>query len=86
MTGPGTHFQNTFDPALKKDAPQLPDTAIAPAPASARDKLANTDSTMSTKQLQKAALEGDPNGLTGACAVQKEKQQEGDHTAWSGRY
>ncbi|GIZ36658.1 hypothetical protein CKM354_000012700 [Cercospora kikuchii] len=63
LTGLGTHFRSTFDPALKKNAPNLPDTAIAPAPASAKQKLQNTNSTMTTAQLQKAAQEGDPNGL-----------------------
>jgi hypothetical protein len=71
---------------LKKDAPQLPDTSIAPAPASAKDKLAATDSSMTTAELQKAALEGDPNGLTGVAGVRREKAQEGDANAWSGRF
>ncbi|USW53530.1 hypothetical protein Slin15195_G068490 [Septoria linicola] len=63
-TGLGTHFANTFDPALKKNAPHLPDTKIAPAPQqSAKEKLAKTSSTMTTAQLQKAAQEGDPNAL-----------------------
>ena len=41
---------------------------------------------MTTAQLQKAAQEGDPNGLTGASAVRKEKDMEGKEDAWSGRY
>ncbi|KAM3423984.1 hypothetical protein BST61_g1377 [Cercospora zeina] len=64
LTGLGTHFRSTFDhPALKKDAPNIPHSGIAPAPPSAQQKLKNTNSNMSTAELQKAAEEGDPNGL-----------------------
>ncbi|KAF2207553.1 hypothetical protein CERZMDRAFT_102236 [Cercospora zeae-maydis SCOH1-5] len=63
LTGLGTHFRSTFDPALKKDAPNIPRSALAPAPPSAKQKLKNTNSNMSTAELQKAAEEGDPNGL-----------------------
>lgn len=65
QTGLGTHFNNTFDPALKKEAPTLPvSTTTAAAGEAASDKLASTSSSMTTKELQKAAVEGDPNGLT----------------------
>ena len=63
VTGVNNHFNNTFDPAMKKDAPQIPHTSIAPAPKSAQEKLASTDSTMTTAQLQAAARDDDPNGL-----------------------
>lgn len=66
-TGLGTHFNNTFDPALKKDAPTLlvaNPFATAATREAASEKLASTSSSMSTAQLQRAAVEGDPNGLT----------------------
>lgn len=61
-TGPGTHFSNTFDPALREEAPRLPNSSTAPE-KSAAEKLASTSSTMTTAQLQAAATEGDPNNL-----------------------
>ncbi|KAK4635097.1 hypothetical protein CLAFUW4_01367 [Fulvia fulva] len=63
VTGPGAHFNDTFDPALRKNAPAA--ASGAGAQKSAQEKLANTDSTMTTAQLQAAAKEGDPNGLLG---------------------
>jgi hypothetical protein len=64
-TGLGTHFNTTFDPALKKDAPTLHvQFATAATGEAASEKLASTSSSMTTKELQQAAVEGDPNGLT----------------------
>lgn len=69
-TGLGTHFANTFDRSLKKQAPEDVAEAEAADRAAkdaaqkpAQQKLAATNSTMTTAQLQKAAQEGDPNGL-----------------------
>ncbi|EME48520.1 hypothetical protein DOTSEDRAFT_67538 [Dothistroma septosporum NZE10] len=62
VTGPGAHFNDTFDPALKKNAPA---SAVQQVQQSAQEKLSHTDSTMTTAQLQAAAKEGDPNGLLG---------------------
>jgi hypothetical protein len=66
-TGLGTHFNDTYDPALKQDhlttRPMAAPNAGAPKEA-ANQKLTATNSTMTTAQLQKAAVEGDPNGLT----------------------
>jgi hypothetical protein len=39
-------------------------------------KLAETSSTMTTAQLQKAALEGDPNGLTNGLMPPNEETVE----------
>jgi hypothetical protein len=42
----------------------------------ANQKLAETSSTMTTAQLQKAALEGDPNGLTNGLMPPNEETVE----------
>ena len=50
---------------IDREAPALPvslSTAATGEAASA--KLASTSSSMTTKELQQAAVEGDPNGLT----------------------
>lgn len=68
-TGLGTHFNNTFDPALKKEVPTLPvSVSTAATGEAASAKLASTSSAMTTKELQRAAVEGDPNGLTNGLA------------------
>lgn len=77
-TGLGTHFNNTFDPSLKKEAPTLPvSVSTAKTGEAASAKLASTSSTMTTKELQQAAVEGDPNGLTNGVLPPNVKTEKG---------
>ncbi|KAH9843282.1 hypothetical protein Tdes44962_MAKER07539 [Teratosphaeria destructans] len=68
-TGLNASFHNTYDPAMKREAPRMPEMQTK----SAREKLDATSSGMSTKALQQAAVEGDPNNLLG---MGKEKARQ----------
>ena len=81
-TGPGTHFNNTFDPTLQKGAPTLPvSSSTAATGEAASAKLASTSSSMTTKELQQAAVEGDPNGLTNGLAPPVGKTEKAPGTS-----